>query len=268
MNYKKWIFSLLILLLFSSCAANVEKATTTAVVTEEESVSYDEYDEYDEYDDYKTVNDPFEKINREFFDFNIWLLTKVVKPLLITYDFVVPDFLQSILYNMADRFYDFTYLANSILQLDYKNSLKTVATFSLNMTFGFFSFFNVAEDLGVYREERTFAQTMGLYGIGKGPYLMVPFFGPYTFREGIGKLTDMATSPFSLNLVRFDHDYFSVTPFAVDAAKYIGKYGVDLDDVVNLYETFVEKSFDPYIFTRDAYIQNIDFKIKTIKEKL
>ena len=118
MNYKKLIFSLLILLLFSSCASNVKNSVTTA---KDDTI---EYDEYDDYDDYETVSDPFEKINRKTFDFNIWLLTKVVKPLLITYDFIVPDFLQSIFYNMADRFYDFTYLANSILQLDYIQIIK------------------------------------------------------------------------------------------------------------------------------------------------
>ena len=97
---------------------------------------------------------------------------------------------------------------------------------------------------------------------------MVPFFGPYTIREGVGKLTDMSLSPFSLNLVQFDHHYFSINPFGVDVVKYIGKYGVDLESVVRLNENFVQKAFDPYIFMRDSYIQNVNYKIKNIKEQL
>lgn len=267
MKLRIWIFSFL--LLVSSCSAAKQKNETKLSVNQMTNDDYDSYDDDYYYDEeYNTVSDPFEKINRKMFDFNIFLLTNVVKPLIITYDTITTQFIRERLYNVVDRFYDITYLFNSILQLDYVNTYKTVATFSLNMTFGFFGFFNVAKDLGVYREERTFSQTMGIYGIGSGPFLMVPFFGPYTIREGFGKLTDMGLSPFSINLVKFNHEYFSVTPFYVDVIKYIGKYGVELNDTIKLNENFIQKAFDPYIFMRDSYMQNINYKIKNIKEQL
>lgn len=272
MKLKKLVYSLVFISLISCSHTKKESAVVSSATNQDiavETGEYDEYDEYaDEYEDIPTVSDPFEKINRKSFDLNMYLLTNVVKPLILLYDYIAPGFVMESLYNMADRFYDFNTLVNSILQLDYKNSLKTLATFSLNMTFGFFSMFNVAEDLGLYRERRTLGQTLGLYGVGNGFFVMVPFFGPYTVREGIGKLTDMATSPFSLNLVKFNHEYFSVNPFAVDVAKYIGTYGVELGNVVKLNENFLQRAFDPYIFMRDAYIQNLDYKIKEIKENL
>lgn len=230
-----------------------------------------EIDEYDEYDDYYTeietitIKDPLEKINRKIFSFNIFILNNVGEPLIKFYNTITNQFIRDCLSNFGDRFFDPLTLINSILQLDYKNSFKTIATFTTNMTIGVFGLFNPAEYFGFYREKRTFGQTLAYYGVGNGLYLMLPFFGPSTLREGTGMLLGVVVDPFSFNLLGFDGDIGDLTPNELLVPKYIGGYSGKVDGAVKLNEQFLEKSFDPYIFARDSYIQNLHYKNINLK---
>ena len=227
----------------------------------------DEYDEYDYYTETETITikDPLEKINRKIFSFNIFILDYVGEPLIKFYNTITNQFIRDRLSNFGDRFFDPLTLINSILQLDYKNSFKTIATFTTNMTIGVFGLFNPAEHFGFYRERRTFGQTLAYYGVGNGIYLMLPFFGPSTLREGTGMLLGVAVDPFSFNLLGFDGDIGDLTPNELLVPKYVGGYSGKVDGAIKLNEQFLEKSFDPYIFARDSYIQNLHYKNINLK---
>lgn len=266
-NCKFRYLFLVIFLLFNQNYLVATEKIANSDITLENNIN----DEYDEYDDYYTeteaitINDPLEKINRKIFSFNIFILNYVGEPLIKFYNTITNQFIRDRLTNFGDRFFDPLTLINSVLQLDYKNSFKTVATFTTNMTIGVLGLFNPAEHFGFYRERRTFGQTLAYYGVGNGLYLMLPFLGPSTLREGAGLLIGAVIDPFTFNLLGFDGDVGDLTPNELLAPKYIGSYSGKVDGAIKLNEQFLKKSFDPYIFARDSYIQNLHYKNINLK---
>ena len=242
-------------------------------VIKNDDINDDVTDDFDDsfYDDIDgeintiSINDPLEKINRKLFTLNVFLLDNFVAPIINGYTFIIPKFIRDCLSNFGDRFFDPMVLINSILQLDYINSFKTLATFTTNMTIGIFGLFNPAEHFGFYREKRTFGQTLYFYGIGSGIFLMVPFVGPTTLRDGVGILVNYAVDPFSFNLLQFDGRSGDLTPNELLIPKYVGGYSDKFESSVKLNKDFLKKSFDPYIFMRDSYLQNLEYKNKNIK---
>lgn len=222
-------------------------------------------DDYDEYGDYEyensiTIKDPFEKFNRKIFVFNLYVLENIGEPLTDSYRFLFPEYFRERFSNFGDRFEDPLILINSILQFDVGNSFKTIATFITNMTVGVFGLFNPAKSLGFYREKKTFGDTLGFYGIGNGFYLMLPFLGPTTLRNGVGLAGNYYLDPFGFNGLNIWNDEGDLTPKRFLVPRYVGAYGGKLGTAVDLNKNFVKKSFDPYIFTRESYIQNVIYK--------
>lgn len=261
MKYIKLRYRILSVLFFVYIVitAGVTSCFAVPVVTVEDS--YDDYDDYDDYENKNTevISDPFEKLNRKIFDFNIYLLDNVIEPASDTYEFFFPKFFRERFNNFGDRFYDPIVLFNSLLQLDFKNSFKTVATFATNVTLGIFGLFNPAKHFGFYRERRTLGETLGFYGIKNGFYIMIPFVGPSTLRNGFGMAGDFFINPLGWNGTNFWDDR-DLTPDRLEIPKYIGKYAPQLETAVGLNKQFLQKSFDPYIFTRESYLQNVIYK--------
>lgn len=266
MLYKFKLIFIIFLLFFSKANCTEYKNNNNEIISQETNV--DEYDDFEDYgfDEYEEdqneikIKDPLEKLNRKIFSFNIFMLENVAAPLINVYNSITNQFIRDRINNFGDRFFDPTTLINSVLQLDYKNSLKTISTFSINMTVGILGLFNPAEKLGLYRERRTVGQVLASYGIGKGMYIMMPFLGPMTLRDGIGSAIGLAIDPFSFNLLGFDGDIGDLTPNELIAPKYIGGYDIKVEGAIKLNKDFLQKSFDPYIFTRDSYIQNLEYK--------
>lgn len=271
MKYIKLKFRIFIFLFLITIIQNPSFAEGNNVLRNNQGIIED-LDDYDEYDDYaeedenkEKIHDPFEKINRKMFNFNIYLLNNVGEPVANGFKFVFPDFFRERFSNFGDRFLDPMILVNSILEFDFKNSAKTIATFATNMTIGIFGLFNPAKYFGFYREKRTFGDTLCFYGVKNGFYIMVPFLGPTTTREGIGLATDFFINPLSWNILEVWDDR-SLTPDRLKIPQYIGKYEPELETAVNLNNQFLKKSFDPYIFTRESYLQNLIYKQKERKK--
>lgn len=231
-------------------------------IEDDEIYDYDEYDEYDENMNIKTIKDPFEKFNRKIFTFNIFILENFAEPIIKSYKFVTPKFVRDRLNNFGDRFYDPITLINSILQFDLENSVKTIATFATNMTIGIFGLFNPAKKFGFYRDKKTFNETFGFYGIGNGFYLMLPFLGPNTLRSSVGLLTGFYVDPFYLNRLDIGNDNGSLVPNYLVIPRYAGQYAGQIDSNIVLNKKFLQKSFDPYIFLRESFVQNNNYKTK------
>ncbi len=264
-KYIKLQFKIIfILLFFIFTNENFTFAKNKDILVNKEEVS-DEYDEYDDYDinnkNTEKIGDPFEKLNRKMFNFNIYLLNNVGEPTINGFKFIFPDFFRERFANFGDRFSDPMILINSILEFDIINSVKTIATFATNMTVGIFGLFNPAKYFGFYREKRTFGDTMCFYGIKNGFYIMLPFLGPTTTREGIGMAADFFINPLNWNLLKVK-DNKSLTPDRLKIPQYIGKYEPELETAVDLNNQFLKKSFDPYIFLRESYLQNLIYKQK------
>ena len=116
--------------------------------------------------------------------------------------------------------------------------------FFINTTMGVGGFFDAAADLGIEKSEKDTGQTLGVYGVGPGPYLVLPFLPPLTVRDGIGFGIDGALDPLSY-----------VSPFAASAGRTGGKTVNDRSLNLELFEEFEESALDLYAAMRSAYLE-------------
>lgn len=132
--------------------------------------------------------DPFESYNRKAFAFNQALDRNVLKPVAQGYNAALPKPVKTMLHNFFSNLDDVTVTLNDLLQLKFKQAASDGLRVVFNSTFGIFGLINVTDRLEKHNED--FGQTLGYWGVGNGPYLMLPFFGPSTVRDGVGLATD------------------------------------------------------------------------------
>jgi phospholipid-binding lipoprotein MlaA len=234
----------------------------------EESVTeYSQYDidiETDLYDDYdeniEVFYDPFEKWNRRVFNFNLGFNKVIIEPIGKGYRAVTTKGMRRGVDNAVKNLRSPIILINSILQLDGENVARTISSFAINSTIGVLGFFNPAKKLDIYNEDKDFGQTLGKWKVGAGPYIVVPFLGPSTLRDGTGLIVDKAVDPLDYNMLEFG----GKKPLMGWEFRWTRRilYGLTISNfVVETYAPMVESSFDPYVMTRNAYLQNRKFKI-------
>jgi len=184
--------------------------------------------------------DPFEAYNRKIFNFNMALDNAILKPVAHGYDAVVPKPGKILLHNFFSNLEDITITLNDLLQLKFKQALMDGYRVLFNSTFGILGFANLTDRLEKHNED--FGQTLGYWGIGSGPYLMLPFFGPSSARDGIGLAGDGLTSP--------------VTNIPHVPTRY-GVYVVsEIEERAGLIsqEKMLDDTSDRYAFIRDFYL--------------
>jgi phospholipid-binding lipoprotein MlaA len=196
------------------------------------------------FDEEVTEYDPWERFNRKMFDFNQKLDRHVLKPVAKVWNFVVPDLAQQSLANAFDNIAMPRRLINNLFQLKMKGAGLELARFFLNISMGVGGFFDVATELGVPRSDEDTGQTLGYYGVGPGPYLVLPFLPPLTVRDGIGYGADGAMQPISY-----------VAPFAATAGMRGGQVVNDRSLNLETFEEFEQMTFDLYSAVRNAYLQ-------------
>ena len=205
----------------------------------------------EEFDEEVTEYDPWERFNRVMFDFNQRLDRNVLKPVAKVWNFVVPDLAQQSLANAFDNIAMPRRLINSLFQLKMAGAGRELARFFLNISMGVGGFFDVATELGVPRSDEDTGQTLGYYGVGPGPYLVLPFLPPLTVRDGIGLGADGAMQPISY-----------VAPFAATAGMRGGQVVNDRSLNLETFEEFEQMTFDLYSAVRNAYLQRRQRMIK------
>jgi phospholipid-binding lipoprotein MlaA len=196
------------------------------------------------FDDEVTEYDPWERFNRAMFDFNQRLDRNVLKPVAKVWNFVVPDLAQQSLANAFDNIAMPRRLINSLLQLKIERAGLELARFFLNISMGVGGFFDVATELGVPRSDEDTGQTLGYYGVGPGPYLVLPLLPPLTVRDGVGFAADGAMQPISY-----------VAPFAATVGMRAGQVINDRSLNLETFEEFEQMTFDLYSAVRNAYLQ-------------
>ncbi len=130
------------------------------------------------------ISDPWEGFNRTIYRFNYRFDKYVFLPVVNAYKAVTPDVVETGIHNFMRNIQDITTLINSILQLDFDKTMHTTTRLVVNSTIGLAGFINVASD--VPRSDEDFGQTLGHYGVGTGPYLVLPIWGPSNVRDGVG----------------------------------------------------------------------------------
>jgi phospholipid-binding lipoprotein MlaA len=137
-----------------------------------------------EYLDEMVISDPWEGFNRAIYRFNYRFDRYIFLPAVAAYQTVTPDVVETGIHNFFRNIQDITTLINSILQLSFEKTMNTATRLAVNSTIGLAGFINVASD--VPRSDEDFGQTLGHYGVGTGPFLVLPILGPSNVRDGIG----------------------------------------------------------------------------------
>ncbi|MDD3371751.1 MAG: VacJ family lipoprotein [Alphaproteobacteria bacterium] len=141
------------------------------------------------------VNDPLEPVNRAVFDVNDFLDRLLIKPLTELYRFAIPDYLRERIANILSNMGEPVIFANNLLQGETSRAAVTAQRFVVNTTVGLAGMYEVAEDLDLARQPGDFGQTLYSWGLGSGPYIVLPLFGPSNIRDAIGLGVDMVMSP-------------------------------------------------------------------------
>jgi len=190
--------------------------------------------------------DPFERVNRAVFSFNEAADEYVIKPVAEAYRFVLPEFVRTGVTNFFSNINDVLIAANNLLQGKPSNAASDIGRFLVNSTIGILGLFDVATDMGLDKNREDFGQTLGVWGMADGPYMVLPFFGASNVRDTVGLVVDIETD-FMLNTNKLDSD----EKLAVNGLRVINRRA-DLLDAGQLLE---DAAFDKYSFVRDGYIQ-------------
>lgn len=197
--------------------------------------------------------DPWEPFNEKMFNFNHDVFDRfVVKPVATAWNAVLPDPVQRCIYNALTNLAVVKRLVNSLLQAKLEGAGREVARFTINSTVGLAGLFDVAKDrFGIEPSDEDTGQTLGVYGIGPGPYLVLPFLPVLTVRDGIGLAADVAMQPLS---------YF--IPIGATFGLY-GTYVVNYRSMhLTEFEEVEDSVVDLYSAVRNAYLQRREAAIK------
>jgi phospholipid-binding lipoprotein MlaA len=145
------------------------------------------------------VYDPWEPMNRRIYNFNAIFDEYVFLPVVRAYEFVLPDFAQTGVTNFFNNLTEITNLMNSLLQFKIVKVFNTFGRIACNTTVGIGGLIDVATHEGVPRENEDFGQTLGFYGLGPGPYLVLPILGPSDLRDTGGLVVDTVVYSLMLN---------------------------------------------------------------------
>ena len=196
-------------------------------------------------------HDPWESFNRSVFEFNEGLDAYLLKPVVAGYRFVLPEFVREGIYNFFSNYGDIYNVAYNLLQGKPGYAFNDLMRVVVNTTMGLGGFIDLATPGGLEKHKEDWGQTLGVWGVPAGPYVVLPFFGPSNVRDTFGTVADL------------ESDYlFRLLP---DVALRNSITGLR---VVNARNTYYEAgdlldgaAIDKYSFMRDAYIQRREYQI-------
>jgi len=136
------------------------------------------------------IYDPLEGFNRRAYTFNYYFDKFLFLPIVKGYEFIMPDYAEDRVSSFVDNVFEFNNFTNNLLQLKFKQTGVTLARFVVNTTIGVAGLWDPATHWGMERQSEDFGQTLGHYGVGNGPYLVLPIFGPSNLRDTTGLITD------------------------------------------------------------------------------
>jgi phospholipid-binding lipoprotein MlaA len=195
-------------------------------------------------DDYRDPRDPWESYNRGMHQFNTDFDNTFWRPLAEGYRAITPDPLDRGVTNFFNNMLDFTSAINNVLQLKLSRAASDVGRIAVNSTVGLLGFIDVASNLDMPSHKEDFGQTLGYWGIGPGPYFVLPILGPSSVRDAVSIVPDWYTQPVA---------YLDDATVRIALA---GLYALDKRaDLLSASKLLEEAALDPYSFTRDAYLQ-------------
>ncbi|MDG2252130.1 MAG: VacJ family lipoprotein [Methylophilaceae bacterium] len=190
-------------------------------------------------------NDPLESMNRAIYSFNDSVDGAIMKPVAKGYKAVMPNFAVKGVNNFYNNIRDVITVINDLLQLKINHAVHDSGRVLLNSTIGIVGFIDVHTMNGGERRKEDFGQTLGHYGIGHGAYLVLPFLGPSSLRDGAGLATDT---------ILFDPISYVDPPRTRNQLRIV-QIVDKRAELLNASDILGSASLDPYAFQRDAYMQ-------------
>ncbi|MGV3739689.1 MAG: MlaA family lipoprotein [Gammaproteobacteria bacterium] len=199
--------------------------------------------------------DPYESINRRIFTFNRGLDKVVLKPIAKIYNFLVPTRGRAIINNFYTNINMIPTFINDLLQADFTHASQDAHRLVLNSTIGIGGIFDLATMNGFPLRSNDLGITFAVWGDKKSPYVVLPFLGPSTIRDGMGML--------------FDYTFFTPYPYIPYVPLYtlLAVRYVDLRAQMFDTDRLIEESLDKYAFVRDAYLQHRNYLIQGEKSE-
>jgi phospholipid-binding lipoprotein MlaA len=224
------------LLAVESLPSEVYAQPLEEVVVKDTKLTLDDSD----FEDY----DPWERFNETMFNFNYKLDKYVIKPVAKVYNEIVLDGEKQAIANALDNVSMPKRFVNSLLQGKFKGAGREIGRFVINSSLGVGGMADVAKyQFHIEKSDEDTGQTFGWYGIGQGPYLVLPFLPPMTVRDGIGYALDVAMDPLT---------------YVLPTAPSIGRYMEDKFNYralnLNTFESVEEATVDLYSAVRNGYL--------------
>ncbi|AMK75209.1 MULTISPECIES: VacJ family lipoprotein [Methylomonas] len=182
--------------------------------------------------------DPYEGFNRSMYGFNMSLDKYFFKPVSDGYKFITPDFVETGVNNFFSNLKGINVVLNDVLQGKFQQSASDAGRFLTNTTIGVAGLIDVASEVGLKNNVEDFGQTLAVWGVGQGAYLVLPVMGPTTIRDGGAGILDKAANP----------------------GTYVPGTGIleginDRANAEGALNFINEAALDPYVFTRESFLQ-------------
>ena len=207
------------------------------------------------------IYDPLEPVNRVIFEFNEFVYAALFTPIAKTYNSVMPATFRAGLSNVIDNISAPVTFVNDLLQLEFHRALTTFTRFIVNTVGGMGGIADMASSIGLEEHTEDFGQTLGVYGVGEGLYLVLPLLGPNNPRDAIGKyLVDPFFDPLGLYLSNTDRDAERYARIGVSA---LDEYAGVIDELQQIKKT----SVDYYAAIRSLYRQKRQAEISNGREE-
>ena len=199
-------------------------------------------------DDIQT-KDRFVNFNRDMYEFNVGVNKHLLKPVARAYKTVTPDIVDTSITNFFSNLGDISNTVNNIFQGKPGSALNDVERFIFNSTFGIAGLFDIATEMGLEKHHEDFGQTLAVWGVDSGPYIMLPILGPSTLRDATAKLSvDSLLNPV----------FYSEKALPLYFLEKLDKYG----DLLSTEDAFKDFSDDQYIALKDAWLQRREYLIR------
>jgi len=201
-------------------------------------------------------HDPWEPFNRSVFEFNEGLDAYLLKPVVAAYRFVLPEFIREGIYNFFSNYGDIYTALYNLLQGKPGDAFNDLMRVAVNTTMGLGGLIDLATPGGLEKHKEDWGQTLGVWGVPAGPYVVLPFFGPSNVRDTFGTAADLE-SDYLFRLLPNVGLRNSLTGLRVVNARNTYYEAGDLLDGA---------AIDKYSFVRDAYIQRRQYQINEGRE--
>jgi phospholipid-binding lipoprotein MlaA len=196
----------------------------------------------------QSANDPLETYNRGMFAVNNAVDTVLIRPVAKGYHYITPDAVRSRIGNMSENLYEPVSMVNAFLQGDFTQGMTNFWRFIINSTIGLGGMHDVAATAGLAPRSEDFGQTLAVWGVGSGPYIVLPLFGPSNLRDTGGKVADWFLDPVNYALRQDGTDW---TLIGVRAGQALVTRERLLDPIDDIYSS----SLDPYASFKSIYEQ-------------